>query len=62
MGKETKNELQNTLRNKIVPVNQDKLSLRNWIEAYFQLEVTTMESSQKVQRRDIELFLYSNLF
>jgi integrase len=28
-----------------------------WIEAYFQFEVTTSESSQKVQRRDLTLFL-----
>ena len=27
-----------------------------WIGAYFRLEVTTSESSQKVQRRDLTLF------
>src|SRR5512134_757363 len=31
--------------------------LEGWIEAYFRLEVTTSESSQKVQRRDLERFL-----
>ena len=27
-----------------------------WMEAYFQFEVTTSESSQKMQRRDLSLF------
>jgi site-specific recombinase XerD len=31
--------------------------LERWVEAYFQLEVTTATSSQVVQRRDLELFL-----
>jgi integrase len=31
--------------------------LAGWIEAYFRVEVTTSESSQKVQRRDLERFL-----
>lgn len=32
-------------------------SLREWLEAYFALEVTTADSSRKVQRRDLELFV-----
>src|SRR5215210_2609112 len=28
-----------------------------WLEQYFRFEVTTTESSQKVQRRDFQLFL-----
>lgn len=31
--------------------------LTNWLEFYFQFEVTTAKSSQKVQRRDLGLFL-----
>ena len=31
-------------------------SLRWWVEQYFRFEVTTVASSQKVQRRDLELF------
>lgn len=31
--------------------------LAGWIEAYFRVEVTTSEASQKVQRRDLERFL-----
>jgi len=51
------NMLQNTLRNDIVPKNKQNQSLKNWLEAYFRLEVTTLESSQKVQKRDINLFI-----
>lgn len=32
------------------------VSLRWWVEQYFRFEVTTAPSSQKVQRRDLELF------
>lgn len=32
-------------------------SLRWWAEQYFKFEVTTSEASQKVQRRDLELFI-----
>ena len=32
-------------------------SLAFWIEAYFQFEVTTAESSRREQRRDLKLFL-----
>ena len=56
MEKSKEFQLQNTLRNNIVPANAANLTLKHWIEAYFQFEVTTLESSQKVQRRDIELF------
>jgi len=35
----------------------EKDTLGNWLEAYFALEVTTSESSQKVQRRDLQRFL-----
>jgi site-specific recombinase XerD len=31
--------------------------LRAWLDAYFELEDTTAESSRKVKRRDVELFL-----
>jgi site-specific recombinase XerD len=36
---------------------QDLDTLDQWADAYFLYEVTTAESSQKVQRRDISLFL-----
>ena len=32
-------------------------SLPWWLEQYFHFEVTTGESSRKVQRRDLQLFL-----
>ena len=32
------------------------VSFRWWVEQYFRFEVTTVASSQKVQRRDLELF------
>lgn len=32
-------------------------SRRWWAEQYFRYEVTTVPASQKVQRRDIELFI-----
>lgn len=32
-------------------------SIRWWVEQYFAFEVTTAESSRRVQRRDLELFL-----
>ena len=50
-------ELQNTLRN-LIPAHDTALdSLAAWIEAYFQFEDTTAESSRKVKRRDLALFL-----
>lgn len=36
---------------------EDADSLDAWAKAYFDIEVTTAESSQKVQRRDLSLFL-----
>ena len=48
---------QNTTRKDLVPVSWEDESLSAWLQAYLQLEVTTMESSRKVQRRDLELFL-----
>ncbi|MBU1101948.1 MAG: hypothetical protein KKA84_16245, partial [Bacteroidetes bacterium] len=49
--------LQNTLRNNIIDTSRDIESLESWIKAYFQFEVTTLKSSQKVQVRDLNLFL-----
>ena len=56
----TKKDLQNTTQNnsKALITIQEGLpdTISNWIEAYFRFEVTTSESSQKVQRRDLTLF------
>jgi hypothetical protein len=53
--------LQNDLRNKsgeLVRVPEERAdSLRWWVEQFFAFEVTTAASSQRVQRRDLELFL-----
>ena len=61
MPKPTPKPLQNTLRNNsgtdLVMVNQKIDSLAAWVAAYFQFEVTTMASSQKVQKRDLATFL-----
>lgn len=57
MPKTTQNYLQNTLRNDLILVSGENNSLKAWLEAYFKFEVTTLESSQKVQLRDLKLFL-----
>ena len=55
-----KKDLQNTTQNNskaLITIKEgfpDTIS--NWIEAYFRFEVTTSQSSQKVQRRDLTLF------
>ena len=55
-----KKDLQNTTRNNSVALIEIKNgfpdTISNWIKAYFRLEVTTSESSQKVQLRDLTLF------
>jgi len=38
-------------------VNQKIDSVAAWMAAYFQFEVTTVASSQKVQKRDLATFL-----
>ena len=61
MPQTVKKALQNTLRNELgsnlVVVNRKIESVATWIAAYFEFEVTTMASSQKVQRRDLASFL-----
>jgi len=57
MKKSNQLSLQNTTRNDLAVVDQVNDSLAAWVELYFQFEVTTSDSSQKVQRRDLELFL-----
>ncbi len=49
--------LQNASRNDLPARVDGSDSLAAWAEAYFRLEVTTLESSQSVQRRDLALFL-----
>lgn len=55
-----KNDLQNTTQNNSVALIEIKNGFPDtisfWFAAYFRLEVTTSESSQKVQRRDLTLF------
>ena len=55
-----KKDLQNTTRNNSMALIEIKNSfpdtISNWIDAYFRHEVTTSESSQKVQLRDLTLF------
>ena len=48
--------LQNASRNDLPARVGGPDSLAAWMEAYFRLEVTTLESSQSVQRRDLDLF------
>ena len=61
MPQTAKKALQNTLRNdlgsNLVVVNRKIESVAPWLAAYFEFEVTTMASSQKVQRRDLAAFL-----
>lgn len=53
----TQNILQITSRNNLATQMPGSDALADWVEAYFSLEVTTLESSQAVQRRDLGLFL-----
>lgn len=57
MSKKALKAIQNTLRNDLVHKNPDTSSLATWLEAYLELEVTTLDSSRKVQRRDLQTFL-----
>jgi site-specific recombinase XerD len=57
MSKKTKTALQITPQNILPAKNEALESLTAWIEAYFRFEVTTLESSQKEQRRDLKTFL-----
>ena len=45
------------LRNNLASQAAASDALADWVEAYFALEVTTLESSQAVQRRDLDRFL-----
>ncbi len=45
-----------TARKDLATGDQEQNHLAWWIDAYFHYEVTTLESSQKVQRRDLKLF------
>ena len=55
--KSTLPTLQNASRKNLPAQADGSDSLAAWMEAYFRLEVTTLESSQSVQRRDLALFL-----
>ena len=61
MPKHPQKSRQITLRNdsgtNLVVVNTKIDSIAAWMAAYFQFEVTTLESSQKVQKRDLATFL-----
>jgi integrase len=65
MKKEAGDGVQNTLQKNfagalpviLAPDDGTGDGLEGWIEAYFRLEVTTSESSQAVQRRDLGRFL-----
>jgi hypothetical protein len=55
-----KKALQNTTQNNSMSLIEVKNGVPDtisiWLEAYFQFEVTTSESSRKEQRRDLSLF------
>lgn len=57
MGKGEESGLQITLRKSLVEAICDQTTLRDWVETYFAVEVTTLDSSRKVQRRDLDLFV-----
>lgn len=61
MAKHPQKALQNTSRNdsaaNLLVVSSKINSIASWMAAYFQFEVTTLESSRKVQRRDLATFL-----
>lgn len=48
--------VQITLRKNLEASVGAERRLRDWVEAYFAVEVTTLDSSRKVQGRDLELF------
>ena len=49
--------VQITLRKSLEAAVGIEQGIRDWVEAYFAVEVTTLDSSRKVQRRDLELFV-----
>lgn len=55
-GIQVENGVQITLRKSLEGSVGQEQRLRDWVEAYFAVEVTTLDSSRKVQRRDLELF------
>jgi len=57
MPKKSRKAGQITPSNSLVPKKSATASLAQWLEAYFRFEVSTLESSQREQRRDLELFL-----
>lgn len=56
-GIQGENGVQITLRKSLEASVGQEQRLRDWVEAYFAVEVTTLDSSRKVQRRDLELFV-----
>lgn len=56
-GIQSENGVQITLRKNLQESVGREQRLRDWVEAYFAVEVTTLDSSRKVQRRDLELFV-----
>lgn len=51
------NDLQISSRNDLRPFEGVGDALEAWVDAYFQFEVTTLASSQAVQRRDLNLLI-----
>ena len=56
-GKMEETGVQITLRKSLEGVVGRGESLRDWVKAYFSFEVTTLDSSRKVQHRDLDLFV-----
>ncbi len=54
---EGENGVQITLRKNLEASVGAEHRLKDWVEAYFAVEVTTLDSSRKVQGRDLELFV-----
>ena len=48
---------QNALRNDLITQTSRRESLLDWLEAYFELEDTTADSSREVKRRDITQYI-----
>jgi len=57
VGIQGENGVQITFRKSLEESFGEEHLLRDWVEAYFAIEVTTLDSSRKVQRRDLELFV-----
>ena len=56
----TKNDLIHVTQNRFTDLlapDQENDFIRLWLDMYFEIEVTTLESSQKVQRRDLNLLV-----